>query len=38
MFHKGYWAGSSSWYTTGDAWSYDYQLKPVGLLTEPILK
>lgn len=35
---KGYWAGSGSWYTSGDKWSYDYQLKPLGLIAEPVLK
>ncbi|MDD4873220.1 MAG: hypothetical protein PHR77_21915, partial [Kiritimatiellae bacterium] len=35
---KGYWAGSGSWYTSGAGWSYDYQLKPLGLMAEPVIK
>ena len=35
---KGYWAGSRSWYTSGAGWSYDYQLKPLGLMAAPVLK
>lgn len=35
---KGYWAGSGSWYTSGSAWSYDYQLKQLGLMAEPSVK
>ena len=34
---KGYWAGPNTWHTTGAAWSYDYQLKPMGLLQPPSL-
>jgi len=35
---KGYWAGSGSWYTSGSGWSYDYQLKPLGLMAEPVIR
>jgi hypothetical protein len=31
------WFGPSSWYTTGSRFSAEYQLKPFGLLTAPIL-
>ena len=31
------WFGPNSWRTTGDAWAYEYQLKPVGVLKSPVL-
>lgn len=31
------WWGPGSWRSTGDAWSYEYQLKPQGLLVAPRL-
>lgn len=34
---KEFWFGPNAWRTTGDQWSYEYQLKPVGLLKAPIL-
>ena len=32
------WFGPIAWRTTGDAWSYEYQLKPMGLLVAPRLQ
>jgi len=31
------WFGPNAWRSEGDAWSYEYQLKPMGLLTAPRL-
>ena len=31
------WFGPNAWRTEGDAWAYEYQLKPMGLLTAPSL-
>lgn len=31
------WAGPDYWRTTGSSWSYEYQLKPSGVLTTPRL-
>ena len=31
------WAGPDAWRTTGNKWSYEYQLKPTGILTTPRL-
>lgn len=31
------WFGPNAWRTTGDAWAYEYQLKPAGLLTAPAI-
>ena len=31
------WIGPSAWHTTGDRWTYEYRLKPIGLLSAPIL-
>jgi len=31
------WFGPWSWRSTGDNWSYEYQLKPQGILSAPIL-
>jgi hypothetical protein len=31
------WFGPNAWRTTGDDWSYEYQLKPMGLLAAPQL-
>ena len=30
-----YWCGPNAWRTTGTSWSYEYQLKPVGILKTP---
>ena len=30
-----WWQGPDSWRTTGSRWSYEYQLKPTGLLSSP---
>lgn len=32
------WYGPNAWRTVDDEWSYEYQLKPTGLLKAPILK
>jgi len=32
------WWGPPAWDTRGDAWSYEYQLRPFGLLTAPVLE
>ena len=32
---KTYWFGPNAWRTLGDEWSYEYQLKPMGLLVAP---
>lgn len=29
------WYGPDSWRTKGDSWSYEYQLKDIGMLTSP---
>lgn len=34
---KEFWYGPNAWRTTGDQWSYEYQLKPVGFLKAPVL-
>lgn len=34
---KEFWYGPNAWRTVGDQWSYEYQLKPTGLLKAPIL-
>lgn len=31
------WYGPNAWRTTGDLWSYEYQIKPSGLLKAPVL-
>jgi hypothetical protein len=31
------WYGPNAWRTAGDSWSYEYQLKPTGLLKAPVL-
>jgi len=31
------WFGPNAWRTTGDAWAYEYQLKPAGLLAAPVI-
>lgn len=31
------WIGPNAWRTTGTAWSYEYQLKPTGILKAPVL-
>lgn len=31
------WWGPSSWFTTGDGWSYEYQLRPVGIMRSPVI-
>lgn len=30
------WYGPNAWRTTGDLWSYEYQIKPSGLLKAPV--
>jgi hypothetical protein len=30
-----FWAGPGCWRTTGNAWTYEYQLKPTGVLVAP---
>ena len=36
LFDSAYrWLGPDSWRTTGSRWSYEYQLKPAGLLSAP---
>lgn len=32
------WYGPDSWYSEGDRWSYDYQLKDTGILASPIFE
>jgi hypothetical protein len=32
------WWGPGSWRTDGDAWVYEYQLRPMGLLAAPVLE
>lgn len=32
------WWGPDSWRTTGDEWAYEYALRPMGLLTAPVLE
>ena len=34
---KEFWYGPNAWRTTGEQWSYEYQLKPTGLLKAPVL-
>lgn len=34
---KEFWYGPNSWRTVGDQWSYEYQIKPVGLLKAPVI-
>ena len=31
------WLGPAAWRTCADAWTYEYRLKPVGLLSAPVL-
>lgn len=31
------WIGPNAWRTTGTSWSYEYQLKPTGILKAPVL-
>ena len=31
------WFGPNAWRTRGDDWSYEYQLKPMGVLVAPQL-
>ena len=31
------WFGPNAWRTTGDQWSYEYQLRPTGLLKAPVI-
>lgn len=33
--HTTTWAGPNSWRTTGSSWSYEYQLKPMGVMIAP---
>lgn len=33
-----FWFGSMAWETRGDMWSYEYRLKPVGILKSPGLR
>lgn len=32
------WIGPNAWRTTGVQWSYEYQIKPMGLLKAPVLR
>ena len=32
------WFGPDSWYTQGDAWTYDYMLKETGILLSPVIE
>lgn len=32
------WVGPGAWRSTGASWSYEYQLRPMGILAAPILK
>ena len=32
------WCGPDNWRTTGEEWSYEYQINPFGLLKAPILQ
>ncbi|HEY5561371.1 MAG TPA: hypothetical protein VIK72_06365 [Clostridiaceae bacterium] len=32
------WYGPNAWRTTGNSWSYEYQLKPTGILVKPKIK
>lgn len=32
------WFGPNAWRTTDEEWSYEYQVKPVGMLKAPVLK
>lgn len=32
------WYGHNMWYTTGDEWSYDYQLHDMGIMASPIFE
>jgi hypothetical protein len=32
------WWGPGSWRTTGDQWAYEYELRPMGLLTAPVVE
>lgn len=34
---KEYWYGPNAWRTTSDQWSYEYQLKPTGLMKAPVI-
>lgn len=35
--HTNRWPGPDSWRTTGSSWSYEYQLKPTGILISPVV-
>ena len=32
------WKGPNMWYTYGNGWAYEYQLKDVGIMKKPVLK
>ena len=32
------WFGPASWRTKGDAWTYDYRLKDMGILRPPVIE
>lgn len=32
------WVGPGIWRTTGDRWSYEYQLRPMGILASPVIE
>ena len=34
---KSSWVGPDHWYSKGDEWSYEYNLKPVGILKSPVI-
>jgi hypothetical protein len=35
--HTAVWVGPNSWRSMGSSWSYEYQLKPMGVLVAPKL-
>lgn len=37
MVHDEEWMGPNIWYTKGDNWSYEYNLKDVGIIEEPTI-
>lgn len=32
------WCGEDRWYTTGDEWSYEYNLNDFGILSGPVIE
>lgn len=33
-----YWYGPGSWRSRGDGWADEYQLRPMGILTAPLME